>query len=312
MSARLLQAASLLLAAVPASPRWWEQLNSGMERLGQESRKDLDLLSGWAGRVEQEMAPALDKFSAQVGGLVTDLVDALEESPLLEPALVSRADGSPVLSGEHSMDRLGQLSLPGLLGQLARVGKPAQQSFDPFSFFGLARRNWWEGEHVCTSRDLLEEGVGTEENGFRLNMQLSQCREGENSHECSTIITENGITKTVVQRHFCCHGYKRQDGKKGCTKLDMKPLLETIKDLGGFEFLGLLEKYRMKTLNNMTVFAPTNDAIEDFHRDIVALNSIYSGDDGGLTSKKHGVDEAPDMENILATHLTPGFLSADR
>ena len=68
-------------------------------------------------------------------------------------------------------------------------------------------------------------------------MQVSQCRDGDTTHECTTSITEGGVKKTIIVKHFCCHGYKRENGQGRCVEVDMKPLEDTVRDLGGLEFL---------------------------------------------------------------------------
>ena len=102
----------------------------------------------------------------------------------------------------------------------------------------------------------------------------------------------------------------------------MKPLEDTVRDLGGLEFLILLDENNMldKLKSNMTVFVPTNDAIEDFHRDLVELNSIDSDNDiaynidDGLQSRRKKRDltitEAPRLQDIILAHMTKGYVSA--
>ena len=152
-------------------------------------------------------------------------------------------------------------------------------------------------------------------------LQVSQCRDDDNVHECTTKITEGGVKKTIIVRSFCCHGYRRQLGQPGCAEVDMKKLEDTVREIGGFEFLVLLDENNMldKLEENMTVFAPTNEAIEDFHRDLIELNSIDSGmevvnnvDDGLKSRRKKReliITEAPRLQDIILAHMTKGFIS---
>ena len=152
-------------------------------------------------------------------------------------------------------------------------------------------------------------------------MQVSQCRDEDNLHECTTTITEGGVKKTIIVRNFCCHGYKREQGQQGCTEVDMKQLEDTVKELGGLEFLVLLDENNMleKLEENMTVFVPTNEAIEDFHKDLVELNkidsakdTIYNVDDGLKSRRKKRdltITEAPRLQDIILAHMTKGFVS---
>merc|ERR1719431_774562 len=308
-------------------------------------------MRGWARQVEEEMRPAIDKFGEEVGSLVTGIMDTIVDSPLFEHAMVSRADGSAIITGDHSVgleDKKDHLSFPGfepgLVGHMERFGSHMEtfgeqmgsklsripfQSFDPFSIFGMVRKKWYQGDNVCTEREVIEEDDGPERDGednngfgvFDMNMQVSQCRDEDDLHECTTTITEGGEKKTIIVSTFCCHGYKREVGQHGCAEVDMKQLEDTVRDLGGLEFLVLLDENNMldKLEENMTVFVPTNDAIEDFHRDLVELNKIdsdkgvVSNVDDGLQSRRKKRDliitEAPKLQDIILAHMTKGFVS---
>ena len=57
-----------------------------------------------------------------------------------------------------------------------------------------------------------------------------------------TQVMTNGKRKTVVVTHKCCYGFERVPGETaGCSKMVMKPLAETVADLGAEEFLELVE-----------------------------------------------------------------------
>jgi len=182
-------------------------IDSGVERLGHEGRKDMDNMRGWARQVEEEMRPAIDRFGKKVGGLVTGIMDTIVESPLFEHTMVSRADGSAIIAGDHSVGLEDKISLsggqPGLVGHMERFGSHMErfgshmerfgeqmsselsrgvpfQSFDPFSIFGMVRKKWYQGENVCTEREVIEEEDGPERinvnnNGFgvfKRNMEV--------------------------------------------------------------------------------------------------------------------------------------------
>ena len=54
------------------------------------------------------------------------------------------------------------------------------RSFDPFSIFGMVRKKWYQGENVCTEREVVEEEdvperINMNNNGFgvfQMNMQV--------------------------------------------------------------------------------------------------------------------------------------------
>ena len=178
---------------------------SGVERLDHGGGKGMNNMRGWARQVEEEMRPAIDKFGKDVGGLVTGIMDTIADSPLFEHAMVSRADGSAIITGDHSVgleDNKDHLSLPGfepgLVGHMERFGSHMEtfgeqmgselsripfQSFDPFSIFGMVRKKWYQGDNVCTEREVIEEDDGPERDGennngfgvFEMNMQVRKC-----------------------------------------------------------------------------------------------------------------------------------------
>jgi len=375
---------ALLLTAVSGyrqsrflGENWWEQFSSGVDRLEQEGRKDLNQLGRWAGRMEQQvrptldtwartlghqaeqmrptlnnwasqverqMGPAIDTIDRSVGDLVDSIMGSLGDSPIFEQTFVDRLDGRPVVTGDSSVVPGGNKGAeteenlhlpsggPGLFNNMDSL--LGSGGLDPFSMFGSVRRSWWRGENVCVEREVVEEGDEREENDnsqgfgvFKMNMQMTTCRDDENVHECTTTMSENGVKKTVSVTYSCCHGHRREGGGRGgCTAVDMKPLRETVEDLGGLEFLALLDESDMnnKLSGNLTLFVPTDDAIEDFNDDLEKINEISgSGDygdenryniDEGLFRKKREVaitdiTEAPRLQDILLAHMTPGFVT---
>ena len=140
---------------------------------------------------------------------MTGIVDTIVDSPTFEHTIMNRADGSAIISGDHSIgiDNIeDNLSLPssepGILGHMEKFGSHMErfgshmgrfgshmgsemsgvgmQSFDPFSIFGMVRKKWYQGENVCTEREVIEEEdtperVNVNNNGFgvfQMNMQV--------------------------------------------------------------------------------------------------------------------------------------------
>ena len=77
----------------------------------------------------------------------------------------------------------------------------------------------------------------------------------------------------------------------------MEDLATTIQNLGVEEFSELLTESGMELPNskNLTIFVPSNDAIEDFRHDLERLNSVdnernsYNIDDGLTYRKKRDI-----------------------
>ena len=88
----------------------------------------------------------------------------------------------------HIMDTTG---IPGL-------GSMLGANLDPFSLFGLARKNWWEGPNVCIERKVFEEDDENQEGEeadnrrsskfFAMDMSFTSCRDDFNFHECTSQI----------------------------------------------------------------------------------------------------------------------------
>ena len=62
----------------------------------------------------------------------------------------------------------------------------------------------------------------------------------------------------------------------GCKQVSMKSLEDTVREQGGQQFLSLVEEAgslaRLK--QNLTVFVPTNAAVEEFHQNLMAFNTL--------------------------------------
>ena len=78
--------------------------------------------------------------------------------------------------------------------------------------------------------------------------------ESPEKYECVKTVAEQGTVNTLKLTYFCCHGYKNLDGR-GCSRLEMTPLEETIADLEGSQFLELLVETGLEEMLDNTVSA---------------------------------------------------------
>jgi len=175
---------------------------------------------------------------------------------------------------------------------------------------------------------------------FGFSSSMSSCRDGPNFHECTTVTNNGGHRrngrggkKTVIVKHECCYGYTRNpsSSQPGCTKMIMQTLGETMTGLEVDEFVDLvktsgLENDLILSGKNMTVFVPSNDAIDDFRHDMEELNSVvhegsidsgrevrYNIDDGFSYRKKRSTVSsisvnAPQLSDIVGGHFVDGFV----
>lgn len=92
------------------------------------------------------------------------------------------------------------------------LGSLLGANLDPFSLFGLARKNWWEGPNVCIERKVFEEDeddTSAEETGeadnrrsskfFAMDMSFTSCRDDFNFHECTSQINRYILFKLVLE-----------------------------------------------------------------------------------------------------------------
>ena len=153
-----------------------------------------------------------------------------------------------------------------------------------------------------------------------MDMSVTSCRDDFNFHECTTNINRNGEKKAVTVRHACCYGFERaDDGSTGCSRMVMEDMAKTIDNLEVEEFAELMkESGIMEEMSNtnLTMFVPSNEAIEDFRHELQHLNSVenernsYNVDDGLSYRKKRDLTivETPALDEILKAHLVEGFM----
>jgi len=157
------------------------------------------------------------------------------------------------------------------------------------------------------------------------------CTEVVDAYECRTGIEEGGVKKTIVVRYACCHGYQRANGEPVCSKVTMKSLEETVKEQSGQEFLAMVEEVGLlsKLRENMTVFVPTREAVEEFNSNLMEFNTLELENseknevtynvDAGLSydfdyrkKREAVISEAPSLQDNILSHLTSGFVSVQQ
>ena len=253
-------------------------------------------------------------------------------------------DGEPIVQG--AADRVDtEVSSTGVRVPDTRVPSIFSQTFsgeDPLvSLFSFGpRKNWYEGEHVCTTRKIFDERpmddevaddpdsevdmVRTGKGFFGFASTMRSCKNGPNFHECKTVTNDGRYKTTEVVRYECCYGYARTPGSDGCLELDMKPMKDTIEGLEAEEFEQLLEAADLMSVldDNVTIFVPSNDAIEDFRHDLEQLNTIsiaaepdevitYNVDEGLSYRRKRDALGTEKLAEILKGHMVEGFYSTN-
>ncbi|CAL4098042.1 unnamed protein product [Meganyctiphanes norvegica] len=212
--------------------------------------------------------------------------------------------------------------------------RPGHPSIDIFGI--MNRRQWWKGENVCVDREEIDEGRNSGENstnssdegdaemshgngGFLFTfgqMEVTSCSESNDKYTCTTKTSRRGINKSVKVTYRCCHGYLKE--ATGCTKVDLRELPDALEKVGATDFLALVKAAGLKDelTKNMTLFVPSNEALQEFTVDLESenefsnnvdedrnLNEVYSSRDKRNSGKL-------DIKAIVKAHMTPGFLYA--
>merc|ERR1719334_1759025 len=107
-------------------------------------------------------------------------------------------------------------------------------------------------------------------------------------------------------------------------------MIKTLEGLEAEDFEQLLEAAELTNVleeSNVTIFAPSNDAIEDFRHDLEKLNTVfvikqdqvsageeadditYNIDDGFAQRRKREALKAEKLAEILKGHMVEGFVS---
>jgi len=172
---------------------------------------------------------------------------------------------------------------------------------------------WWRGENVCVQETVVAEGenstsVNSSSPVFRLfssSMESKSCVDNGDVYTCTTRMSRRGTQKTVTEEFACCHGYRRK-APGYCTEVSLKTMEDTLKDLG---FTKLVSMARSASIDldtaNLTVFAPSNEALEDFVFDMEEDNGV------DITSNevyRRRRAEDPTLAHTLTAHFAKGIL----
>lgn len=193
-------------------------------------------------------------------------------------------------------------------------GKPGFNLFD----FSNSRTQWWKGDNVCVDREEIDEGEeetsSSKSNGntffFSIgHMEMTSCRDTRDTHTCTTKTSRRGIHKTVTVIYKCCHGYIKED--TGCTKIDMRSMPDTLQDIGATDFLSMTMAAGLEELlsQNLTIFAPTNEAMQEFTADLEAEDDFDNGLDGdrSLNEVYARYQRSINNQAMVMSHMTKGI-----
>jgi uncharacterized surface protein with fasciclin (FAS1) repeats len=150
---------------------------------------------------------------------------------------------------------------------------------------------------------------------FTFHLEVRSCQEREDRYVCThrTGGRAGGVTQRTV--YTCCPGARLVTRAACAPGQELRPVEETMEELGGGAFLQLLLEAGLdRLLENATVFLPSDETVEDWRREAGAPsgNTVYRVDDGLLGRRKRSLTveaEGPRLEDVLAGHLAPGLHS---
>jgi len=307
-----------------------DNFDENLGKMGTQFGNLGDTLGDHFEKVGSQMEQQFDNMGSQFGQHMSSVGSKLGQHMNSAGSNIDRFGNQFQDSFQHELGNFGSnMDVFGtnLLGhfddQLGNM--PFGGNVDVFGMFGRSRTPWWKKDNVCIQREVLEEDDDHPKNinilssgNSPFHMQVNQCTEGPDYYECTNTVADNGNVKTMKATYSCCHGFKKV-GKGGCTEVDMKPLEETVEDLGGKEFLNLVVENDLESmLHNVTIFVPDDEAVEDFKKDMDQLNTfdhaenvVYSIDDGLIYKRRKRnimIVEQPELQDIVAGHIVQGFI----
>jgi len=172
---------------------------------------------------------------------------------------------------------------------------------------------WWKGENVCVEESEVEEEERTDASSgaaglfTMFNMEQTSCGEEGGVYQCTTRVRRRGISRTVTKEYRCCHGYSRE--KEGCKLAAYTNMTSTLEAADRQTFLTTLRNYMvtddMLNSNNITVFAPSDEALEDYITDMMEVDTEDILNNEVYRRKRSFRDV--DMTDLLTAHIAEGI-----
>ncbi|XP_071520134.1 transforming growth factor-beta-induced protein ig-h3-like [Panulirus ornatus] len=199
--------------------------------------------------------------------------------------------------------------------------------FGIFDIINQRRRVWWKGPNVCVDREEIDEGkeleaeaeeeISAKGSGTSFifsfgNMQMTSCSETKDKYSCISKSSRRGIHKTVTVTYRCCHGFVKE--ASGCTKVEMHDIPETLQEIGATDFLSLTKTVKMEEVfkQNITLFVPTNEAMQEYTADLEAENELDNVLDGDRSFNEvyFRRRRSIDTQGLILSHMSSGIYYA--
>ncbi|KAK8753712.1 hypothetical protein OTU49_001192 [Cherax quadricarinatus] len=321
-------------------------LQDAMDRLSSSLDTTLGRLSD---RIEQQVELSLPLWMRPrnkgvsnvppigVEAISGNLGDGIDDG--LEVHYEGEDEGQP-LDGTRYEKTSGTLATPDDVDQDYDADYSPLFSFNPFFPFGnmgrrpqfnifngmRGRRVWWKGPNVCVDREEIDEGKEQDTDNANIsgssssssfifsmgNMEMTSCSENRDKYTCTSKSSRRGLHKTVVVTHRCCHGYVKEASE--CVKVELRDLKETLQEIGATDFLSLTKAVGIDEIlkDNITLFVPTNEAMQEYTADLEAENELDSGLEGDRSFNEVYLRRrrSADTESLILSHVTKGIIYA--
>ncbi|XP_063600232.1 transforming growth factor-beta-induced protein ig-h3-like [Penaeus indicus] len=274
---------------------------------------------------------AVDEGIEAISGIIGDGIDdglkvhmdgdtegKIVEGPLIEPVepeveAIVPAVSRPVMP-DHDFD--GTF--------LFRPFRPFDRrpGFSMFDILNNRRRQWWKGPNVCVDQEEIDEGRSdvdasqghTTSSGSSFifsfgQMEVTSCQETGDKYTCTTKTSRRGINKTVKVTYRCCHGYAKTPS--GCSRVQLRELPDTLQNIGATDFLSLTKSINMENVlrENITLFVPSNEAMQEFTVDLEAENEFDNDLDDNRTFNEvvYRRRRSVDAQELVLAHIAKGL-----
>ncbi|XP_033738333.1 transforming growth factor-beta-induced protein ig-h3-like isoform X3 [Pecten maximus] len=164
-----------------------------------------------------------------------------------------------------------------------KFGVDNRPAFEFSINFGGKNSNWWDGPNVCetTTKDEPQETAEVsldEETQYHTYSVSESCDITQTVYKCVRTKSMKGSDTTTTMAKKCCDGFTRKPSDFGCPKeVNLQNLIKTAQSLGLQQFLetaNSLDLTEELETRNFTVFAPTDEAFNDFGHVLPASSGI--------------------------------------
>ncbi|KAG1688555.1 Transforming growth factor-beta-induced protein ig-h3 [Nymphon striatum] len=191
-----------------------------------------------------------------------------------------------------------------------------------FNNFNNYKKPWYEGPNSCLTVENIGETdhVNNSRTGKNIlfkfdgsfsssEMYARSCSQNDEEFVCKIQEITDGVKKTRIEKRRCCYGYKRALPDGYCKEIDLKDLVQTLREVGCEAFYNMSVSASLGPMlrnQNLTIFCPNDEAMESLQEETnsIEINEVP------LARKRRQVKDG--LAYNLENHMVSGFVrSAD-